>query len=92
MGISQIKVVSVPASDQDRAKAFYVDTLGFELRADHPMGPDQRWVEVAPMGSSTSLTLVTWFPTMAPGSMKGMVFETDDIKATYDSPRAEWSS
>ncbi|KAE8765771.1 VOC family protein [Georgenia thermotolerans] len=77
--ITHLQVVSVPVSDQDRAKAFYVDTLGFELRRDNPMGPGQRWVEVAPPGAATSLTLVTWFPTMPPGSLKGLVLATDDV-------------
>ena len=76
---THLQVVSVPVSDQDRAKAFYVDTLGFELRRDNPMGPGQRWVEVAPPGAATSLTLVTWFPTMPPGSLKGLVLATDDV-------------
>ena len=43
------------------------------------MGPDQRWVQVAPKGAQTSITLVTWFPTMPPGSVKGTVLETDDL-------------
>jgi predicted enzyme related to lactoylglutathione lyase len=43
------------------------------------MGPDMRWVQVAPPGSTTSITLVTWFPTMPAGSTKGTVLETDDL-------------
>ena len=79
MTISHVQLFSVPVSDQDRARSFYVDTLGFDLISDSPMGPDQRWVQVAPKGAATALTLVTWFPTMAPGSLRGLVFETDDL-------------
>lgn len=43
------------------------------------MGPGQRWVEVAPKGALTTITLVTWFPTMPAGSAKGLVLETDDL-------------
>ncbi len=82
--IEHVQVVSVPVSDQERAKAFYVDALGFELRLDNPWAPDMRWVEVAPRGAVTSLTLVTWFPSMPPGSLKGLVVATDDIYATYE--------
>jgi hypothetical protein len=39
-----------------------------------------RWVMVAPPGSQTALTLVTWFPSMLPGSLQGMVLETDDLE------------
>ena len=79
MSITHVKLLSVPVSDQDRAKDFYVNVLGFTLIADNPMGPGQRWVQVGPKGGATSLTLVTWFATMPPGSLKGLVVETDDL-------------
>jgi catechol 2,3-dioxygenase-like lactoylglutathione lyase family enzyme len=68
-------------TDQDRARDFYVGVLGFDLVADTPMGPDVRWVQVVPPGGRTTVTLVTWFPTMPPGSAKGLVLETDDLDA-----------
>jgi predicted enzyme related to lactoylglutathione lyase len=34
---------------------------------------------VSPPGAQTALTLVTWFPTMPAGSLKGIVLETDDL-------------
>ncbi len=79
-----MQLVSVPVGDQDRARDFYVDVLGFELRRDNPMGPDQRWIEVAPKGGQISLTLVTWFESMPPGTLQGLVVGADDIQATYD--------
>jgi catechol 2,3-dioxygenase-like lactoylglutathione lyase family enzyme len=79
MTISQVQLFSLPVTDQDRARDFYVDTLGFELVADTAMGPDQRWVQVRPPGSVTSVTLVTWFPTMPAGALKGIVLESDDL-------------
>lgn len=81
MMISHIGVLSLSVADQDRARDFYVNVLGFELVRDNPMGPDQRWVQVAPRGAQTSITLVTWFPTMPAGSAKGIVLETDDLDA-----------
>jgi catechol 2,3-dioxygenase-like lactoylglutathione lyase family enzyme len=80
MAITKVQLFSVPVTDQDRSKAFYVDTLGFELVADVPMGPDRRWVQVRPPSADTSITLVTWFDTMPPGSTKGIVVETDDLE------------
>ena len=80
MAITQVQVVSVPVSDQDRALEFYVDVLGFALLADRQFSPDMRWVAVAPRGGHTALTLVTWFPTMLPGSLQGTVLETDDLE------------
>lgn len=81
--IEQITIVSVPVSDQDRAKDFYVNILGFELIADQTSDDGQRWVQVAPKGSTTSLTFVTWFPSMPSGSLAGLVVSTDDVHATY---------
>ncbi len=82
--IEGVQVVSVPVSDQDRARSFFIDTLGFELRTEATFGEVMRWIEVAPHGSTTSLTLVTWFEAMPPGSLQGLVFEVDDVHATYE--------
>jgi predicted enzyme related to lactoylglutathione lyase len=79
MTISKVQLLSVPVSDQDRARDFYVDVLGFDLRIDTQLGPDMRWVMVVPPGAETALTLVTWIPTMPAGSLKGLVLETDDL-------------
>jgi predicted enzyme related to lactoylglutathione lyase len=78
--ITQVQLFSIPVSDQDRAKSFYVDTLGFDLLSDAQMGPDMRWVQVAPKGAATAITLVTWFPSMPAGSLNGLVLETDSLE------------
>jgi catechol 2,3-dioxygenase-like lactoylglutathione lyase family enzyme len=80
MAVQDVKVISVPVSDQERAKAFYVDRLGFELKRDDDSVPGIRWLQVAPKGGSTSLTLVTWFETMPPGSLQGLVLGADDLE------------
>jgi catechol 2,3-dioxygenase-like lactoylglutathione lyase family enzyme len=58
MAVHEVKVISVPVSDQERAKAFYVEKLGFELTRDDDSVPGLRWVQLAPKRGSTSLTLV----------------------------------
>ena len=83
MPMTAIEVISVPVSDQQRAKRWYTEQLGFQLIRDEPLGPDARWVQVGPQGDTgTSLALVTWFPTMAPGSLKGTVIGAADLEAT----------
>ncbi|MDD2857277.1 MAG: VOC family protein [Candidatus Nanopelagicales bacterium] len=79
MAITAVQLFSVPVSDQSRSRDWYVDVLGFELVSDTPMGPDARWVQVRPRGAYTSITLVTWFETMRPGDVSGIVIETDDL-------------
>jgi catechol 2,3-dioxygenase-like lactoylglutathione lyase family enzyme len=77
---THVLLLSVPVTDQDRARDFYLDVLGFELVREEAMGPGMRWVQVAPKGAATSLTLVTWFESMPAGSLKGLVLETDDLE------------
>ena len=56
--ITRIGTVIVPVNDQERALAFYVETLGFEKRLDAPFGQRGRWIEVAPPGAATTIALV----------------------------------
>lgn len=55
--LTDVRTVTVPVADQDRAVAFYVDRLGFEIRMDTPIGDGLRWIEVAAPGASTSIAL-----------------------------------
>ncbi len=82
MAIARVQVVSVPVSDQDRAKEFYVNVLGFELLQDTSMGPGMRSIQVAPPGSEAPHAPVTWFDTMPAGSLRGLVIDTADLEAT----------
>jgi len=87
MAASHISVLSVPVSDQDRAKAFYTDVLGFEVLADNPFSEDQRWVQLAPPGAQTAITLTTWFEDYQPGSLRGVILEVPDLDAELASFR-----
>lgn len=82
MALTNLELVSVPVSDQDRAKAFYTNVLGFAVLADNEMGPDMRWVMLRPPGARTNITLTTWFPGMPAGSLTGAVLGCDDLEAT----------
>src|SRR5687767_9113316 len=57
--IERVGSVSLFVADQNRAKAFYTDILGFELRTDAPLypGAEARWVAVAPRGAETEVVL-----------------------------------
>lgn len=81
MTITHIEIVSLPVSDQHRARDFYVDVLGFDLVRQNEMGPAGHWIQVAPRGAQTSITLVTWFDTMPAGSMQGLLFHVEDLDA-----------
>lgn len=83
MSIRRLDIVSIPVADAERAKAFYRDVLGFDVIRDNPMGPNQQWIELAPPGAETSITLVTWFDSMPAGSVQGLVVDCEDIHATH---------
>lgn len=54
--IDAVATVCIFVNDQDKARAFYTDVLGFELRQDSPMG-ESRWLAVAPKGARTEIIL-----------------------------------
>ena len=44
--ITNISLMTLYVTDQDAARDFYVDKLGFELRTDVRMGDGFRWVTI----------------------------------------------
>ena len=57
--LTDVRTVAISVVDQDRAVAFYVEELGFELRLDASIGNGLRWIEVAPQGATTSIALAS---------------------------------
>jgi predicted enzyme related to lactoylglutathione lyase len=87
--ISKVGTVVIPVSDQERAIAFYVDTLGFEKRTDVPFGNGYRWVEVAPADATTTIAIVPPPPGKPTGGVEtGIALNSDDIDATYADMQA----
>jgi catechol 2,3-dioxygenase-like lactoylglutathione lyase family enzyme len=84
MAILSFEIISVPVSDQQQSKRFYRDVLGFDLVREEPMGPDSQWIQLAPKGSAMTIALVTWFDTMKPGGLQGVMLNVDNIDAEYD--------
>jgi predicted enzyme related to lactoylglutathione lyase len=83
MAIHSFEILSVPVSDQQRAKSFYLDVLGFALIRDERMGPGMNWIQLAPRGQSVTIALVTWFEQMKPGGLQGVMVNTEDIEAEH---------
>jgi catechol 2,3-dioxygenase-like lactoylglutathione lyase family enzyme len=80
--ISQIQLVLVPSTDQDRSIAFY-EGLGFDRRNDIPWGDGYRWVEVYPPSGKTGLALVPPRRGEPTGMQTGIILNTDDIDAAH---------
>lgn len=95
--------VCVYVTDQDRARAFYTEKLGMEVRDDVRMG-DFRWLTVAPKTQPDACIVLM---PIAPGPMlsddharqlRGLleagalgagVLETDDCRRDYDELKAK---
>jgi catechol 2,3-dioxygenase-like lactoylglutathione lyase family enzyme len=94
---------TVYVTDQDRAKAFYTEKLGFEVRDDARMGAF-RWLTVAPKTQPDmcivlyGITPGAWMTEdnaamikklVEGGAIGGGVLECDDIRAEYETLKAK---
>ena len=82
----KLELVPVPVADIDRAKAFYVDQVGFH--ADHDVRPGEgvRVVQLTPPGSGCSIVLGEGLPgmDMPTGSLRGLHLVVKDINVVRD--------
>ena len=81
----KLELVFVPVSDVDRAKAFYVDQVGFIADHDHQVSPELRFVQLTPPGSACSIAIGEGLSDRQPGSLKGLQL----VVADADAARAE---
>lgn len=100
--ITNVSLVTVYVTDQDKAKSFYIDTLGFKEGTDVAMGDGFRWVTVVhPDHPELEVTLMVPGPpldeemaeavkrSLAKGSMGGLGLRTDDCRKAYDELSAK---
>ncbi len=79
----KLELVPVPVSDVDRAKAFYVEQVGFHLDHDVEPGNGMRVVQLTPPGSACSILVGTGMGDLAdrqPGSVKGLHLVVANIR------------
>src|SRR3954462_7340882 len=77
----KLELISVPVSDVDRAKAFYVDQAGFNADHDHRVDENLRFVQLTPPGAACSIAIGQGLPEAEPGSVKGLQLVVSDIEA-----------
>ncbi|OLT49037.1 VOC family protein [Cellulosimicrobium sp. CUA-896] len=77
----RLELVPVPVSDIDRAKAFYVDQVGFHPDHDHRVSDDLRFVQLTPPGSACSVVLDLNLTDMPAGSQRALQVVVDDADA-----------
>lgn len=82
--IDGVMAIGVPVSDQERALAFYRDTLGFRTVRDVPLPQfGGRWIEVAPPSGSITIALVPTRPGLPVGVQTGIRFTAADAAMSH---------
>jgi len=79
----RLELIAVPVTDVDRAKAFYVDKVGFNLDHDHQISDELRFVQLTPVGSACSIAIGVGVTDAEPGSVQGMQVVVDDADAAH---------
>ena len=102
--ISKVSHMSIYVLDQESARDFYINKLGFKIHTDAPMGPGMRWLTVTPPDQPeleltlmpitegmmfTKETAVTMRELVKKGTFGFGVFECKDIYATYEELKAK---
>jgi predicted enzyme related to lactoylglutathione lyase len=77
----KLELVAVPVTDVDRAKAFYVDQVGFNADHDHQVSDEMRFVQLTPPGSLCSIAIGTGIMETEPGSVQGLQLVLSDADA-----------
>jgi predicted enzyme related to lactoylglutathione lyase len=75
----RLELISVPVSDVDRAKDFYV-RAGFNADHDHAVSDEIRFVQLTPPGSKASIAIGRGLSAMVPGALEGLQVVVDDIE------------
>ncbi|MEH7440626.1 VOC family protein [Neobacillus drentensis] len=87
--INKIGKVTVYVQDQEQAKDFWVNKMGFVLKVEQPMGPNAKWIEVGPSEDEFT-TLVLYAKSVMeqqkPSAVAhpSVLFSTTDIESAYE--------
>jgi catechol 2,3-dioxygenase-like lactoylglutathione lyase family enzyme len=76
----KLELVTIPVSDVDRAKAFYVEQAGFVADHDHVVREGLRFVQLTPPGSACSIAIGTGLTDSPVGSAQAQLV-VDDAQA-----------
>jgi catechol 2,3-dioxygenase-like lactoylglutathione lyase family enzyme len=84
--IGRLHLVTVTATDQEAAAAFY-ETLGLERRVDIDFEGGHRWIELFPPDGIAGVAIAPGDATTV-GAVTGIILTTEDIDATHAAYRA----
>ena len=86
--ILRLELVTVPVADVDRAKAFYVERVGFHADMDVRTEDNRRFVRLTPPGSTCCIAIGEGWIESKPGSMQGTQLVVEDIDEVHAFLRA----
>lgn len=87
--INKIGKITVYVQDQEQAKDFWLNKIGFVLKFEQQMGPNMSWIEVGPSEEEFA-TLVLYSKAAMEQHKPAMVahpsilFSTTDIESAYE--------
>ncbi len=76
----KIELIPIPVTDVDRAKAFYVGKVGFNVDHDHLVNENLRFVQLTPPGSACSIVIGVGITSMSPGSVNAYQMVVKDVR------------
>jgi catechol 2,3-dioxygenase-like lactoylglutathione lyase family enzyme len=79
----KIELIILPISDVDRAKAFYVDGVGFHADFDQTVNDNLRFVQLTPLGSACSIAFGKGITDKSPGSVGGLLMVVADADEAH---------
>ena len=90
--IQKMSHATIYVLEQDQAKDFYVDKLGFDLKADYTGPNGFRWLTVAPKGQSEMEIALVKVGSAAPAETNGAETAKKDIDAMTALLKKGWLS
>ena len=87
--INKIGKITIYVQDQEQAKDFWVNKLGFVVKGEFPMGPSATWLEVGPSEDEFT-TLVIYDKALMekqnPSAVAhpSILFSTSDVESAYE--------
>jgi predicted enzyme related to lactoylglutathione lyase len=79
----KLELITIPVSDVDRAKSFYVDQFGFIPEGDHKVDGGMRFVQLTAPGSACSIAIGSGIIDTEPGSVAGLQMVVEDADAAH---------
>jgi catechol 2,3-dioxygenase-like lactoylglutathione lyase family enzyme len=79
----RLELITVPVSDPDRAKDFYVKA-GFNADHDNTVSDEIRFIQLTPPGSNCSIALGKGLTDMEPGVIQGLQMVVENAAAARD--------